>query len=812
MTVDNETYEAITKASEHWIDAYCTGGNVDIDSFENYSNQFLEQVTKPDITAAELIGSLCVNTFSGVAFSSIAKFRIDEGSTDFEEVPVVSMVLHPFKASKSLTFGEKEPLFGVVVDDTDPKKNVAPVEFVKPIAIFKPWPKETQTGTGRGQTVQTNDHPPQGNTADGEPTVLDANHPGLGIPTPSFKDFFDDHFLSGKGDYQPLNNATEIAPAEVSVGGQEQEDERNGSWPEAIYTPRKVIPLTPTMVRIIFEHKEHDFSGIINSIREHAWYKLMDSFKKKESRDAYLKNVYRILQAFWAHGQPETESSSSMAKFVHSDPTKLLKPASYRTAVDKTFYLTEVLALSVGNLKDTDSHSRDENTGSKRNGGGTQDELAPLNNKTAVRLATVMEDLSASVANQASSKEATMQENSWAFKAVKLASSMNKEEAATELFVDLQEIVKLGEKHARDFISHNLNHHRKANFRIDKTMASNIRTCQVFRPSKDLAGNMSVFHCLPRSNSELRNFISGDEFDIRLRAKAISGKAVQGLFETKLGIATNGYEFTRQMKNFWIYNCFMFGDNSWLANMVKEIYKVVKGKEEEIIEASEMHRDYLISLAGKINNDYHDFLTSCIDADGDIRKVDWEVLETTSKEISRMIRSQAKPSLMINGILRTIADEARSELKRKQEAAAAMEEHTGFTPPRKGQKKEQVQQLLQKNPANKQPPQRFKNEQDADSDREDGIQRKNPNVNKDWKMSSREFKNVLAPYTADMPKLGNRSICAMFHIVGRCLFGNRCRHSHDELPESVCVEIERWIADCKEQNKKENKNRNGNKK
>jgi hypothetical protein len=130
--------------------------------------------------------------------------------------------------------------------------------------------------------------------------------------------------------------------------------------------------------------------------------------------------------------------------------------------------------------------------------------LGSLNNKTALRLTTVLiKDLSASMANQSSGKDATVQENYWAFKAVKLASSTNKEDAATKLSADLREIVKLGEKHARDFISHNLNHHRKANFRIDKTTASNIQICNVFRPSKDLAGSMSVFHCLPRSNSEL---------------------------------------------------------------------------------------------------------------------------------------------------------------------------------------------------------------------------------------------------------------------------------------------------------------------
>jgi hypothetical protein len=621
--------------------------------------------------------------------------------------------------------------------------------------------------------------------------------------------------LSGKGNYQPLNNATEIAPSEAEEAGHTQEQgERGENLPDPLYIPRKTIPLTPTMVRIIFEHKEHDFSGIINSIREHAWYKLK-SFKKKESRETYLKNIYRTLQAFWAHGQPETKNSSAMAKFVHCDLTNSLKPASFKFAIDKTFYLTEVLALSLGNLnKDDESQSQDGPANQEKKRGVTfQEDEGPLNNRVATKLTSAIEDMTASMSNQSGNKEAFVQENSWAFKAVKLASSTNKNEAAKSLSHELQEIVKLGEKHARDFIAHSLNHHRKANFRIDKTMASNIRVCNIFRPSKDLAGNMSVFHCFPRPGSELRNFITGDEFDIRLRAKAISGKAVQGLFETKMGIATNGYEFTRQLRNFWLYNCFMFGDESWIASKVKEIYEVIKEKEEEIIEASEMHRDYFISLAGKINNDYHNFLTSCIDADEDITKVDWEVLECTPKEIGRFIRSQEKPTLLINGVLRTIADEARSELKRKQEAAAAIEDHTGFTPPRNKFKQNQQDKLQKQQRGGGGGPRNdfFKAAHEVDSDHEDGIQRKNPNVNKNWKMSTTKFKEIISPYTTKMPKLGNRSICAMYNIVGRCVFGNQCRHSHDDLPDDVCAEIDKWIKSCKEKAmKKEPKNGNKN--
>jgi hypothetical protein len=184
MTV-NENFEAITKASEHWIDAYCTGGNVDLDSFENYSNQFLDQVNKPNITPGDLIGTLCMNTFSGIAFSSLVKYRIDDGDTaEFEEVPVVSMVLYPFKASKSITFGDKEVLFGVVVNEENPKRDVKPIEFVKPMEIFKAWPGDSSSttgGTNQGPTARAGNQSTRDIEETEESSDTGANQTGTGI-------------------------------------------------------------------------------------------------------------------------------------------------------------------------------------------------------------------------------------------------------------------------------------------------------------------------------------------------------------------------------------------------------------------------------------------------------------------------------------------------------------------------------------------------------------------------------------------------------------------------------------------------------
>jgi hypothetical protein len=79
-------------------------------------------------------------------------------------------------------------------------------------------------------------------------------------------------------------------------------------------------------------------------------------------------------------------------------------------------------------------------------------------------------------------------------------------------------------------------------------------------------------------------------------------------------------------------------------------------------------------------------------------------------------------------------------------------------------------------------------------------------------MSAKKFKELLSPYTTEMPKLGNKTICAMYNIVGRCVFGNQCRHSHDELPEDIYAEVDKWIKACKEKAEKKAGKKQGDKK
>jgi hypothetical protein len=71
-------------------------------------------------------------------------------------------------------------------------------------------------------------------------------------------------------------------------------------------------------------------------------------------------------------------------------------------------------------------------------------------------------------------------------------------------------------------------------------------------------------------------------------------------------------------------------------------------------------------------------------------------------------------------------------------------------------------------------------------------------------MANKEFKWVISPNTSKCPKLGEKSICTMYNIVGRCYFGSRCHHSHDELTGAVKNEFEKWVLECKRMAKEHN--------
>jgi hypothetical protein len=369
-----------------------------------------------------------------------------------------------------------------------------------------------------------------------------------------------------------------------------------------------------------------------------------------------------------------------MANFIRCGPEKVASLASYKWAVNKASITTESLARHLGNWKSYPKNRRvetdkcnqedDDDDSMETNSQGTAwvEKQRSKKEKKTKDLIETAQDLVANLINKGANKDPDALENMWSYKATSLASSISKTEATTTISEELKEVTKLSEKNARDVIAHNLNQLRHATIRVDKTMAMNIRSCQVFRLDPENTGHISIFHCYPRQPFELQDMMSGEEIETKIKVKAITAKAVMGLFEQKLGIAEAAHIFSRQMYNFWQLNGFIFGDQSWIAIKIGEIYELLRKREERLESLAARDKDYILQLAAIINNRYHHFLSSCVEAKGDISKVRWDHVEGISEYVDELILSRDKPRFVLTSTFRAIAEQTESELKRKRMA------------------------------------------------------------------------------------------------------------------------------------------------
>jgi hypothetical protein len=284
--------------------------------------------------------------------------------------------------------------------------------------------------------------------------------------------------------------------------------------------------------------------------------------------------------------------------------------------------------------------------------------------------------------------------------------------------------------------------------------------------------------------------MSGEEMESKMKAKAITAKTVSDYFEQRLGIALTANKFTRQFFNFLQYNKVMFGEDSWLAKKVGELYEVFKELEEEIDEMSENDEEYILILAAMVNNDYHRFLLSCIEADDDISKVKWRYLEKTADTITTLVQSQQRPNFVITGVFKNILEQTKRELKRKRNADGDDGDSADDRKGRKNNKFRKFRKNYGKGGVD-----------EGNPDRETDPEKHNENVRSNWKMSANEFRKVISPHLAECPKLDDKSVCAMYNIVGRCYFGSQCRHLHDELSTGAAEEMDKWIKECKKKAK-----------
>jgi hypothetical protein len=167
--------------------------------------------------------------------------------------------------------------------------------------------------------------------------------------------------------------------------------------------------------------------------------------------------------------------------------------------------------------------------------------------------------------------------------------------------------------------------------------------------------------------------MTGEEFKLKMKAKLIMAKTVNSQLEQKLGIAQLAQTFTWQLYNFWQFTAFMFGDNSWIVKKLQDLHNVIKQLEEDLDSIAERDEEYIhiLQLAAIINNRYHMFLTSCVEVDGDITKVEWSHVERLQEMKGDFIQMREKSGIMLTTVLYGISDQTKRELQAKRKCDQA---------------------------------------------------------------------------------------------------------------------------------------------
>jgi hypothetical protein len=380
------------------------------------------------------------------------------------------------------------------------------------------------------------------------------------------------------------------------------------------------------------------------------------------------------------------------------------------------------------------------------------------------------------------------------FAAMKIASSPDKINPAKDISVDLKINVEREKSQARDAIAHEINQVRQANMRIDKMMASNMHSFPVFWLSPDLPGTISIFHCFPRQPGELTDIISGEEeLDMKVKMKVISGDDVKGYFETKLAIASTAHELAKQLFNFWQYVSFQFRDDSWLANQVKEIYTIILKHENDIQSIMNTQKKFIPLLASKINSNFHQTLNSCMQASGDTTLVNWKLVENLLAKLQGYINDREKPNFIMTWMIKKMLGIDNNHNQDDSDLEDDCDEHIGS-----GNK---CQCYIKGNEHEKHGP--------VAKGRNDDADKINPNVCKAWKMSQKEFHQIISLLSGSCPKQDGKPLCASFIIMGRCGYGqSRCQRVHSGLSREAIKKMSEWIKNCraKADEKKKKKN------
>ena len=381
----------------------------------------------------------------------------------------------------------------------------------------------------------------------------------------------------------------------------------------------------------------------------------------------------------------------------------------------------------------------------------------------------------------------------------KFAGALNPTTGQAESNMEFKTFLESKKEQSIPTIIHHVVYQRNGTQMIDNAMAVMLYGLNFGVTTRsNIPQGLSVFFSVPSPMSGENETFSIEEYSLLEKSQKLSVAQIKSLTTPTIQVPLTDFTLRETIKNHLKLLDFIFTKESMVYKNLEQLSDVLKACQREVKVMSVANKMFKASVLQKIDQKFQAFFKSCSTA--------WKIEEVKfhhidfSKEVS-MIESVEQFNVVVPDMIKDLVNAAKN-LNLDGEAVATAGKPAAKTPDK------------QITPAPKRP---SPNPPDADQDpkesraakrakRNAGNETKNPSPVNEWLAKADEdYKEVFFKHINSAPKVQGRTLCAMYHIQGKCGFGERCarKASHTVLERAAAAEMSKWIKKCRENAKQD---------
>ena len=310
---------------------------------------------------------------------------------------------------------------------------------------------------------------------------------------------------------------------------------------------------------------------------------------------------------------------------------------------------------------------------------------------------------------------------------------------------------------------------------------------------------ISVFHEAPKTvlkdavkKSEQKNLeeesggvSAADTYEIAYDAGALESKEIAQSCKVHIGAARCASLLLDQLYNLKCKYILICGKETPAPLAMEEILEWNRKKKTKLNEIAEVQKLFIPKLLSRIKKIFHNYFQECRDHE------DGDDLPTPGVKILWGITGlgDTLPGLILPSHVRRFLTKVNDVAKAER-----------------GEPQPKRQRLLQDDPQGQRAP---APDGAPSSTGTPGVRIRDPRggtahctvVPPEWKPTgapNKHYGTVFKPRSASIPKWAGTSLCAMYHLNGRCRLGHTCprKITHGVLPPEVKNELVEWIKQC----------------